>query len=519
MGKAHTLRLGFATLAALACLCVDSAVATDAEIRIVAQIGGSESGNKQIELRNGDIVRSGTRFRLILAGSPEQSVFGHFTNPEGLIRPLSKSPIPLADGKAILPANDSWYQIDRESDGLVSFDLNFGDGSDPQLTASTSLFFIADSSPAYDIARLPDIRGIQTLKPKPAFLPDQIMNTKARGTAGRIYFAQLNKVDLSDSSPTISGDGTTSSLEQAAPGIVLVVTEDGFGTGALVSEDGLILTNFHVVAGNSEIGVVFKPETGLNIGLSDVVIGKLEKVDQIADLALLRVRNVPFNARALELAAIDEIEIGFTAHNIGHPGNKLWTQTHVFVAQLLAQHEWPEHMADVIGLGSPVSTQKFGGALVTHDAKLIGINSFILGDPQYSANNFAISASEIGRFLEAPGNRYIEGLEPEQPFEVLQPAYVMIDTDDNGVDDVAAIDSDSNGLLDTYIYDQNEDDIMDFILVDRNENGIADGRMVSREVGGFGVDVWEFDEDENGSIDVIGIDYDQDGDIDRYRQA
>ncbi len=518
MGKSRTLRFRVAVVLAIAFFCEDSAVAAEAEIRITALVG-SDGENKQIELRNGDIVRSGTRFRLVVTGSPGQSVFGHFTNHEGLIRPLSKSPILLSGGKAVLPRDDAWYQIERDSDGLVSFYLNFGEGSDAELTASTSLFFIAGNSSAYGISKLPEVRGIQTLKPKPAFFPEQILNAKARATAARTYFAQLDEASLAENSISMIGANDISIFEHAATGIVLVVTEDGFGTGALLSSDGLILTNFHVIAGNEEIGIVFKPEAGLDVELSDVLTAQVEKVDQVADLALLHVQSPPSHARVLKLASIDEAEVGLIVHNIGHPGEKLWTYTNAFISQVQAQYEWPEHVADVIQTGSPVNPANFGGTLVTDDAKIIGINSFRLGDPAYQGTNFAISVSEIESFLEAKQDRYIEGLEPVEPTQVLQPAYVMIDTDENGIDDVAAIDYDSNSILDMYVYNENDDGILDFILVDRNENGTPDGRMVSREVGGFGVDVWEFDEDENGSIDVIGIDYNQDGEIDRYRET
>ena len=43
--------------------------------------------------------------------------------------------------------------------------------------------------------------------------------------------------------------------------VVVVVTEDGKGTGFSVSTDGLILTNYHVVEDNSAISVVF-PDDG-----------------------------------------------------------------------------------------------------------------------------------------------------------------------------------------------------------------------------------------------------------------
>ena len=79
-----------------------------------------------------------------------------------------------------------------------------------------------------------------------------------------------------------------------ARSVVLILTKDSLGTGTLISSDGDIITNYHVVKGFLEVGVVFKPITdGLKIGDADLLRARVIKVDEVADLALIRVDRVP----------------------------------------------------------------------------------------------------------------------------------------------------------------------------------------------------------------------------------
>ena len=68
----------------------------------------------------------------------------------------------------------------------------------------------------------------------------------------------------------------------------------------------------------------------------------------------------------------------------------------------------------------------------------------------------------------------LESSAPPSPLIDRWPSFIMIDADENGIDEVAAIDYDGNGILDTHVYDEDEDGEMDFVLVDRDENGTPD---------------------------------------------
>ena len=80
---------------------------------------------------------------------------------------------------------------------------------------------------------------------------------------------------------------------EVAPAVVLVVVKDGFGSGSLL-EDKTILTNWHVVRGNRQVDVIFKPADPFKVpSQDDLVAAQVIKTDPLRDLALLRPKAVP----------------------------------------------------------------------------------------------------------------------------------------------------------------------------------------------------------------------------------
>jgi S1-C subfamily serine protease len=94
--------------------------------------------------------------------------------------------------------------------------------------------------------------------------------------------------------------GTTRSAKDAAiyralsPSVVLIATKDGLGSGSLVSTAGEVITSWHVIDGYSYVAVVFKPAVeGMEAGRDDMKLGRVVKVDEVADLALVKVDDAP----------------------------------------------------------------------------------------------------------------------------------------------------------------------------------------------------------------------------------
>jgi serine protease Do len=148
------------------------------------------------------------------------------------------------------------------------------------------------------------------------------------------------------------------------PGSLL---EHGLGSGVIVSSDGYILTNNHVVRNAKEIRVY------LNDGRN--FTGKVIGTDSQTDIALIKVdvNNLP----ALTLADSDKVDIGDVVLAVGNPFGIGQTVTRGIVSakNRVTSSDMDE---DFIQTDAAINPGNSGGALVDIDGRLIGINTEIL---------------------------------------------------------------------------------------------------------------------------------------------
>ena len=197
-----------------------------------------------------------------------------------------------------------------------------------------------------------------------------------------------------------------------APSVVLIMTEDGLGSGSLLSADGYILTNKHVVGESKSVGVFFKPEKDTQkVTKESLVYGKVVKVDDLTDLALVKVENIPAGRKPVKLGTEGDIGIGLDVHAIGHPKGEYWTYTKGVISQYRFDFEWKGgvndvgHKANVIQTQTPINPGNSGGPLFLDSGNLIGVNSFKNSDSE--GLNFAVSIEEVKSFLNRKGDRVL----------------------------------------------------------------------------------------------------------------
>ncbi len=141
----------------------------------------------------------------------------------------------------------------------------------------------------------------------------------------------------------------------------------GLGSGVIVSGDGYILTNNHVVQNATDLQVT------LNDGRQ--FTAKVVGSDPRTDVALIKIRaeNLP----ALTLADSDKVQIGDVVLAIGNPFGIGQTVTHGIVSakNRATSGEMDE---DFIQTDAAINPGNSGGALVDAEGRLIGVNSEIL---------------------------------------------------------------------------------------------------------------------------------------------
>jgi Do/DeqQ family serine protease len=145
--------------------------------------------------------------------------------------------------------------------------------------------------------------------------------------------------------------------------------QEGLGSGVIVTGDGYILTNHHVVDGASEI----------TVELTDgrTVSAKAIGSDAPSDLAVLKVDLT--NLQPIGLANSDAVQVGDVVLAIGNPLGIGQTVTlGIISAKGRATGVGDGSYEDFLQTDAPINRGNSGGALVNAKGELIGINSQIL---------------------------------------------------------------------------------------------------------------------------------------------
>jgi S1-C subfamily serine protease len=296
-----------------------------------------------------------------------------------------------------------------------------------------------------------------------------------------------------------------------SPSVVLVVHKEGIGSGSLLSTDGTVLTNYHVVKGYSTVAIVFKPTIeGAEPTRDDIKVGQVVKFDEIADLALIKVSDVPSGRVPVRLGITEDISVGSDVHAIGHPTGETWTYTTGIVSQYRAGYSWKnkgddvEHKADIVQTQTPINPGNSGGPLISDAGSLIGVNSF---KATGEALNFAVSVDEVKRFLLRSGNRTPKKVTNEKKIECV-PKVLSTFRDKANSATITTYDMFCNGKAsgEHVTPDKQADAIL--LRVDRNGDGSADViffDLKRREK--WDISFW--DEKYNGQWTLVG--YHDDG--------
>jgi len=142
----------------------------------------------------------------------------------------------------------------------------------------------------------------------------------------------------------------------------------GIGSGVIVTKDGYILTNNHVVDGASEVKVTMTDGREFTAK----VVGR----DSKTDIAVVK---IPANdLPTVPLADSDKVEVGDVVLAIGNPFGVGQTVTKGIVSAKERSGMGIEDYEDFIQTDAAINPGNSGGALVDIDGRLIGINTAIL---------------------------------------------------------------------------------------------------------------------------------------------
>jgi serine protease Do len=212
----------------------------------------------------------------------------------------------------------------------------------------------------------------------------------------------------------------------------------GYGSGVIISPDGYIITNNHVVENAESVDVTLNDKRSYTAK----VVGR----DEATDIALLKIKadNLPY----IKYGNSEELRVGEWVLAVGNPFNLTSTVTAGIVSakgRNLQLVDNRQSIESFIQTDAALNMGNSGGALVNTKGQLVGITSAILSPSgAYAGNSFAIPVTIVKKVVD-----------DLKEFGRVQRALMGVNIQDLSFDDAEKLNLDAvKGVLITRVIDQ-----------------------------------------------------------------
>lgn len=186
------------------------------------------------------------------------------------------------------------------------------------------------------------------------------------------------KEDPEGKEPKVPGKGGMAKPKPVEPGASGIdpnsdEVENGVGTGVVIIDKGVILTNLHVVAGSDRIEVIF--HDGLKAGAT------ITGIQAENDLAVLQASKIPDDMIAATMRSTADLAHGDKVLAVGFPfgiGPSASGGIVSGLGRVFRSPEGKQEMKNLIQFDAAANPGNSGGPLVTMDGEVVGIVTAIL---------------------------------------------------------------------------------------------------------------------------------------------
>jgi putative serine protease PepD len=200
----------------------------------------------------------------------------------------------------------------------------------------------------------------------------------------------------------------TQIYDRDSSGVVSIVVRtqrgEDSGTGIVLNDQGLILTNDHVVEGAQSITVTASGSSGATRAAT--LVGE----EANSDLALIHVDPSGLGLKPLQLASSSAVQVGDSVYAIGNPYGLNETLTRGIVSALEREISAPDgaKITGAIQTDAALNPGNSGGPLLNEEGEVIGVNSQIASDaasvagsqPGSTGVGFAISSNTVAQAIK-----------------------------------------------------------------------------------------------------------------------
>jgi Do/DeqQ family serine protease len=166
------------------------------------------------------------------------------------------------------------------------------------------------------------------------------------------------------------------------------------GSGVIVRDTGVVVTNYHVINGMQQIKVVLNDRREFD--------ARIILADERSDIAVLQLEGVSERLPTLNIDDREEQEVGDLVLAIGNPFGVGQTVTNGIISALNRTETGISDSGSFIQTDAAINPGNSGGALVDMDGDLIGINTAIFSRSGSSSGvGFAVPAAAVRRVVDS----------------------------------------------------------------------------------------------------------------------
>ena len=182
---------------------------------------------------------------------------------------------------------------------------------------------------------------------------------------------------------SISKDSFNQIYASVKDSVVTIKTNIGRGSGVIVTDQGHVVTNEHVIRGARQIQII----TSDNVSFPATIVG----TDAITDIALLKSN---YNGEPIIFSDSSKAKIGDIVLAIGNPFGVGQTLTQGIISRTNSGHITENPLDEFLQSDAAINPGNSGGAMVNTSGKLIGINTM----------NLSLGGGSDGIGLAVPSN-------------------------------------------------------------------------------------------------------------------
>jgi len=218
-----------------------------------------------------------------------------------------------------------------------------------------------------------------------------------------------------DTRPFAARD-VSSLVKQIGEAVVQVRTPEGLGSGFFINEDGYLITNFHVIEGETEISVEVYRQTGGQLNREIYRQVRIVAINKFHDLALLHIedKGAP-KFKPVTLGSSDEMNVGDGVFAIGSPLGLERTVTQGILSTKTRELEGELYLQT----STQINPGNSGGPLFNLAGQVVGVTNMKITFGE--GLGFAIPVELVKGFLDHRDAFAYSTDNPNNPYRYLQP--------------------------------------------------------------------------------------------------